>query len=649
MGTTRRWFSLSLLMWVSLSCQALPAGAQAPSGTALPLKSRKVEKQEWTVISHVTTLKGEPVHGATMEIALGGGQGSVKRGETNLKGEFTAEFSLNPSSPEKPSVTMTAAKDGYFDAWEAAELDTPGKTKRVELILREDPEDIRQLPLTTLIETVVPRLRELHEPDSASKSGSSEYAQAAVDLVDRNRPATAIASLRRLAQREPDCIECQTLFGLALLARGSWSDATRELSKAAILNSSDKNKTRRPEPFLILGVLDTWRGHFRRASTFLLQALDVEPANSLALQELGRVLLLEGRTKPAAQYLQKAIQARGSADAHFLRARALLEEGVPEEAESEMQAYLGGRKPKDLPRALRLEWLQMETRLRIESKGKTVSVVDLPLADLLQEIPDLQGLQPAASQDEQAVILRKVGETVKVFFQNFPSTSSVEQVTTQRLDGSGKVRQSLNHRFKYLLLPQADQAALGMEEYRTDPGGTRASPVAANGEFMITEGFASQALHFHPAFQSGSRFRYLGRQPVAGIDTFVVAFAQRPETAGVLEDFRTKSSSVVVLIQGAAWVDSRNYQIIRIRTHLLKPAPEIRLQSQTTDIYFSDVQFTKARSKFWVPREVAVTVAWNGRVYRNLHKYSDFQLFKVEAREKQKEVILPPDAPSDPQ
>jgi len=33
---------------------------------------------------------------------------------------------------------------------------------------------------------------------------------------------------------------------------------------------------------------------------------------------------------------------------------------------------------------------------------------------------------------------------------------------------------------------------------------------------------------------------------------------------------------------------------------------------------------------FWLPQEVTVTVNWQGMVFRNRHRYSDFALFRVE-------------------
>ena len=110
---------------------------------------------------------------------------------------------------------------------------------------------------------------------------------------------------------------------------------------------------------------------------------------------------------------------------------------------------------------------------------------------------------------------------------------------------------------------------------------------------MVTLGFASDPLIFHPDYLAGSSLRLLGRQGLNGHDTLVIAFAQLPATAKMLEEFKTSSGSAVVLIQGVAWVDAVSYQVLRMRTDLLKPAPEVHLEAQTTDVRFGEVRFPR--------------------------------------------------------
>jgi hypothetical protein len=139
-------------------------------------------------------------------------------------------------------------------------------------------------------------------------------------------------------------------------------------------------------------------------------------------------------------------------------------------------------------------------------------------------------------------------------------------------------------------------------------------------------------------YQSQSTFRYLGRQKINGRETYVIAFAQQPTKARLNGTFESSEQRATIFSQGLAWIDSQTYQITRLRTDLLKPLPEVNLQRETTEIVFGEVQFKGLTSGFWVPQQVTVSVDWNGRQFRNEHRYSEFKRFNVEATEKIREL-----------
>ena len=151
---------------------------------------------------------------------------------------------------------------------------------------------------------------------------------------------------------------------------------------------------------------------------------------------------------------------------------------------------------------------------------------------------------------------------------------------------------------------------------------------------MLTEGFVSAPLVFHPAYQAGGTFVLLGSQMVKGRKTFVIAYAQIPEKTSLYGTFTYGHTTRMTYTQGLAWIDGENYQIVRIASDLLRPLPEVRLQKETTDITFSEAQFKQVTQKFWLPAAVAVTLDWNGRTYRNVHAYSDFLVSNVEETQK---------------
>jgi hypothetical protein len=364
--------------------------------------------------------------------------------------------------------------------------------------------------------------------------------------------------------------------------------------------------------------------------------LALRPDNSVALQELGRVFVLEGKIATADHYLQRALAHGAGRGAHLLRAQALLELDQPQKAQAELDAFLAGRKPKELSEGARGLWAELVQRVGIESRGGASTIVQRGTAKLAAGFPELKGLVPDADQSQLEPILRKVGESVQALFDSFPDTSSHEEIAMEVLHPNGKVAQSQAQHFEYLMVKTSDENGLRLSEYRTDKAGNRTTPGGGSDDarYMVTLGFASAPLIFHPDYQTGSALRLLGRQRLDGHDTLVIAFAERPATAKMLEEFRISNASAVVLIQGIAWVDAATYQVLRMRTDLLKPVPEVRLEAQTTDVRFGEVHFPARDRGLWLPQEVAVTVHWNGRTFRNRHHYSDYELFQVKTHQK---------------
>jgi hypothetical protein len=258
---------------------------------------------------------------------------------------------------------------------------------------------------------------------------------------------------------------------------------------------------------------------------------------------------------------------------------------------------------------------------------------------------EMEGLVPATDQAPLDSILQAVGQRVEAYFRNFPNTVSLEEIHQEKVNHQGKVGITLDQKFHYLCLTPSAESELGFTEYRTNLSGDEAQPEGLADGFMLTSGFASASLVFHPLYQAESTFRYLGQQQRGGRNTLVLAFAQRPEKARAHGAFEMGKTSLPTFAQGVAWVDAESYEIVRLRTDLLKPLPEVRLDQVTTEIDFSENHFTSLAEGFWLPREVRVSVHWKGKHLRNRHQYSNFQLFRVGASEK---IAKPKEADSPP-
>jgi hypothetical protein len=261
--------------------------------------------------------------------------------------------------------------------------------------------------------------------------------------------------------------------------------------------------------------------------------------------------------------------------------------------------------------------------------------VEMPLAQLVEHIPDLKPLHPAADQQELPMILQKVGERMDDFTHNIGDLIAREDLTQERLNADGKIKAHQHVQDNYLILHHGYEWGAGAE-YRMDDRGHRLGPIGLSRGYLATSGAALSCIEFSTAAQPQSRFRYLGDEMLGSRDTYVLAFAQRPGKA----TFRivmtgTGGQEVVLLTQGILWVDKSNFQILRMRSDLLAPSNDIqfnRLTTDVTDVTFGRVRLQDVPNPLWLPSDVDVYIEIGGQKFHNLHHYSDYRGYRVSVK-----------------
>jgi tetratricopeptide (TPR) repeat protein len=604
-----------------------------------------IEKHVWHIFGQVTDFRGEPIRGAHVHIDLGYGMTYFRDVQADVQGRFKTQYELEYTTFKTITAKLSVAREGYHPAREIVDFGNGDKTWEIKITMREETGDTEELGEESLVKGLGQKLRASLEGNPTLASGRKELARGAEQLLDRRDPVMAVEALDHAVKKYPDCADCRMLLGLARLDAGGLNGAAREFSEAAKSAEAHGDNLQRARVNLIFGVLEDWKGEYDKAAGFLMQAREQVSNDPLILRELGRTLIFQKNWEAADEYLGQALRAGAPKETMLLRARALLEEGDARDAAAQLKDYMGNRPAKDFPLPVHSLYTQILERLKVESSSKVASVLNQPPDTLVTTIPELRGIQAAVNQDELPLILKRTGEDVQAFFQNFSNTISEEQVREARLGKKGETKDSLQEKFQYLLLAKPEKWGVGLEEYRTDKNGDRTASKGLDAGLMLTSGFASASLVFHPSYQSGATFRLLGQQAVAGHHCYVVAFAQRPEKAQMVERFNTDQESILVLSQGLAWIDTSTYKVVRLRSDLLAPQPKIRLERQTTEIAYEPVQFKQLAAAMWLPSEVAVTVQWKGRTFRNTHTYSRFKLFNTEVKDKIRGTEPPPPTP----
>jgi len=381
----------------------------------------------------VTTLRGDPISGAKVDVEPVSGSGGFRSLVTDLQGRFQTEYVFNSDLVKELSVTLTVTKEGFLKAHETIDLGDSSKAWINTVTLREPEEDPSLLSQADLISGLAPRLKKLGASEGLSAGEEKDYARGVEEFLDRNRPDRALPPFTKVTRHDPSCVQCRTMLALAQLDSGDWDGAYRNLAQAINKILADPS-VGRPEPLLALGVMESWRRQPRNAAGYFVEALKYAPQDPLALQELGRSQLLLQNWGAADQYLSEAIAAGAGPEVRLLRVEALLGGDQFQAASTEMTRYLDGREVKKMPIQVRELWVQIQDRMKVESAYlKAKKKGDAGIDYLHRPPPDLNGLEPATDQGQLDSILSAVGKTVAEFFRNFPNTSSLEQIHQEKL------------------------------------------------------------------------------------------------------------------------------------------------------------------------------------------------------------------------
>jgi len=128
--------------------------------------------------------------------------------------------------------------------------------------------------------------------------------------------------------------------------------------------------------------------------------------------------------------------------------------------------------------------------------------------------------------------------------------------------------------------------------------------------------------------------RIAGRELIDGRPTIVVTFTPRPDYKPV-----TKGAKVIQKLDGRAWIDEEDKQLVRLEGRLLEnvgvgPAKLARLQKGATAWF----QRRKVNNEIWLPAEARFTGAakvflfFGGRMELQ-SRYSDYKKFSVGTEE----------------
>ncbi len=237
----------------------------------------------------------------------------------------------------------------------------------------------------------------------------------------------------------------------------------------------------------------------------------------------------------------------------------------------------------------------------------------------------------AGAASPQADLLERTGQRVKQFWDELSSVTCTESLLQEKLNQKGKVAFNSRSTYDYLISLRWDPSGMLVDETRLPTG--QPQKKAPQSSLLVTQGFATLLMIFHPEFQPGYSFNVEGTESAGGRTLARVSFVPR-NGAKSPAALSLKDRSYPIAWEGTAWIDSERAIVTRIQTHWKDPAKEVPIQSLSSEVQYAPISFRGGAQTMWVPERARIEVKTLHQEWRNTHQFSNYRLFSVDAQNK---------------
>jgi hypothetical protein len=229
-------------------------------------------------------------------------------------------------------------------------------------------------------------------------------------------------------------------------------------------------------------------------------------------------------------------------------------------------------------------------------------------------------------------LIGRANDQVAKFVEQFSDVKCTEHVTQEKFKADGKVELKEESTYDYLVILtnaggeiSLDESRLAVHEQKKDE--------KKGVSMLVSNGFATLFLVFHPYYSSGFEFTDLGEDAISGRKFSKVQFKH---IAGMRSPaaLALRGREYPLDLAGVAWIDPATGIIGKIDAGLATSMEDIGLKSMRSEVQFQPVPFKNSKDTYWFPAQASVEVETPRQHWRNTHNFTDYKQFSVSTEEK---------------
>jgi hypothetical protein len=265
------------------------------------------------------------------------------------------------------------------------------------------------------------------------------------------------------------------------------------------------------------------------------------------------------------------------------------------------------------------------------SRIATLAAVGFTLLAVLAGVGSAAVESSAPEAQRLNDILERTAGQTSVFLDQFSDVKCTEQVRQEKLGKDNKIELKQESTYDYLVIMTNTGGELNLSESRIPVH--EAKKDRKNTSMLLSNGFATLFLVFHPVYAAAFKFTLAGQDVVAGHPVEKVTFQH---VAGM------KSPAALALrgreypleLMGTAWIDPDSGSIVKIEAGVADTLQDVGLKTLSSEIDFSPLTFADSKQPYWFPTQARVEVETTRQHWRNLHLFTGYKKFSVNTEEK---------------
>ncbi|HEV2489097.1 MAG TPA: hypothetical protein VGT03_04760 [Candidatus Acidoferrales bacterium] len=224
-----------------------------------------------------------------------------------------------------------------------------------------------------------------------------------------------------------------------------------------------------------------------------------------------------------------------------------------------------------------------------------------------------------------AQLLDLTAKFVEGSAEHFGKVVCVETVTQSKLNPDGKVIAKQDSTVDYQV--QVDVVGNNLTVHES---ATPQSPPAKSKHIplLVTEGFSTMLLVFHPMFQADFEFTIVPSNGDEAPGVVAIHF-QHVHGAPSPSVLRLRGQDYPLDLQGTAWVDEGTGAIERIVTDLASPMNDVGLSEFHSDVSYMPTRFTGNPQTYWLPVMAEMDAESPHQHWQNFYRFTNYRQFSA--------------------